>query len=114
MNKFRDPINIHCQSILQTEIHTTTFTLNTNDGRYLYGEFEGLYQLTPFLYVNGWARGSWMKFTGEGESDLSVLGSTVIFDTTFAATPRQGPLPVDHSTLENWWYAVGVSLDFQF
>lgn len=113
INNFRDPINFHCQSPLQAEIHQSVFTLKTNNGRYLYGEFEGLYQLTPNMYVNGWLRGSWMKYSGGGESELDLYRSTVIGNTINIPIQR-GTLPIDHATFENWWYALGVSMDFQF
>ncbi len=112
-NKFRDPILFQCQSPTETEIHQSVFSLQTSNGRYLYGEFEGLYQVSANMYVNGWLRGSWQKYTGEGESNLTVIGSTVIGETINIPI-QPGSLPIDHATFETSWYGLGVSLDLQF
>jgi hypothetical protein len=112
-NRFRDPILFHCQSPAQTEIHQSVFSLQTSNGRYLYGEFEGLYQVSPTMYFNGWLRGSWQKYTGEGESNLTVIGSTVI-GNTINIPIQPGSLPIDHATFETSWWGLGVSLDLQF
>jgi len=118
-NRFTDPIDIHCQSAVQTEIHRSLFKLETQNGRFIQGDFEALFNVTQSLALNAWLRGSWMRFTGEGRSDFTLLGgtpaigSTVINDTGGPQlTP--GDVPVDHSTLTNSWYAYGLSVDLAF
>ena len=112
-NKFTDPIDFHCRSAVQTEIHRSLFTLETNDGRYIAGDFEALFNLTQNLALNAWARGSWIRMTGEGRSDFELLGSTVIGNT--GGPPlTAGDVPVDHSTLTSSWYGVGLSVDLAF
>ena len=112
-NNFTDPIDFHCQSATQTEIHRSMFKLATGDGRFIQGDFEALFNVTQSLALNGWVRGSWMRFSGEGKSDLGIIGATIL-DGTGGPPFVGGELPVDNSTLTNSWYAYGLSVDLAF
>ncbi|MBI4961906.1 MAG: hypothetical protein HY913_01380 [Desulfomonile tiedjei] len=112
-NKFTDPILFHCQSATQTEIHESRFTLEAQDGRYIQGDFEALFNVNQTLAFNAWVTGSWMRFTGEGKSELNVIGSTVISNTGTPAL-QPGNEIINHATLTDSWYGAGLSVDLRF
>lgn len=118
-NRFTDPVDFHCQSAAQTEIHRSLFKLEAQNGRFIQGDFEALFNVTQNLALNGWLRGTWMRFTGEGRSDLTFLGGSAATGSTVIGNTGgpvlvPGDLPVDHSTLTNSWYAYGLSVDLAF
>jgi len=112
-NKFTDPILFHCRSATQAEVHQSRFTLEAQNGRYIQGDFEALFNITQSLALNAWATGSWMRFTGEGKSELNVIASTVISNTGTPAL-HPGNEIINHATFTDSWYAGGLSLDLRF
>lgn len=103
-NKFTNPMDIHCQSPINTEIHRTLYTLQANSGGFLEGDFEGTVQVAPYLRGNVWLTGSWMEVNGTGN-----LTSTVIASTIFNVQP--GAQDIENSKLHRSFFALGLGLE---
>jgi hypothetical protein len=104
---WNDPFRIHCQSATQTEIHETLYTLNTNSGGFIEGDFEGLYPITRNLRGTCWFTASWFQSTGTGQFTSSVLGSTLF------AIPA-GSASIADSRLHRSFYALGLGMEMSF
>jgi hypothetical protein len=106
---WRDPFGIRCQSATTglREIHQTLYTLNTNSGGFIEGEFEGMYPVTRNLRGTCWFSASWYQVAGTGQ-----LTSTVVASDIFGIP--NGGASIQDSRLHRSWYAVGLGMEMSF
>ena len=104
---WNDPFRIQCASPTETEIHQTLYTLHTNSGGFIEGEFEGMYPVTRNLRGTCWFNASWYQATGTGQ-----LTSTVLASTVFGVVP--GSVSIPDSRLQRSWYALGLGMEMSF
>jgi hypothetical protein len=104
---WNDPFRINCASAVNQETHQTLYTLNTNSGGFIEGDFEGMYPITRNWRGTCWFTGSWFQYTGTGQ-----LTSTVLASTLFDVVP--GSVSIPDSRLTRSFYAVGLGMEMSF
>lgn len=109
--QWRSAFDINCQSETEAEISRTTYKLDTSRGYFLEADLLGSIQVSPNLAVGAFLKGSWLSFTGEGQSELSVTASTVIGEARPQALVP-GSITISNSTFNESFYVVAVSIDY--
>jgi hypothetical protein len=102
-----DPFRVQCVSDTESEIHQTLYTLNSNSGGFIEGDFEGIYPVTRNLRGTCWFTGSWFESYGTGH-----LTSTVVASTIFGIP--NGSASIDSSRLHRSFYAFGLGMELSF
>lgn len=98
------PINPPAQNPM---IGTTTYRFDGNRGRFLYGEFEALTDITSNVRADLWLRGSWLDIYGDG-----TINS--IAPVNFTYLVGEGTKTATDSRYVQSWYAYGMSLEVAF
>jgi hypothetical protein len=104
---WQDPFNVNCASPLQTEVQQTLYTLNSNSGGFVEGDFEGIYTVTRNIRGTIWFTGSWFEAYGTGRLNSKVVASTVFEN-------QNGSADIDNSRLQRTFYGLGLGLEFLF
>jgi hypothetical protein len=105
---WKDPFRINSVSATGLrEIHQTLYTLNTNSGGFLEGEFEGMYPVTCNLRGTCWFSAGWFQSTGTGE-----LTSTVVASDVFGVAA--GSVSIPESRFQRSFYAFGLGMEMSF
>lgn len=109
--QWQSAFDFNCVSATETEVHRTTYKLDTNRGFFLEGDLLGSIQVSDNLAIGAFLKGSWLSFTGEGQSNLSLIASTVIGEARAQALVP-GSITIDNSTFNESFYVVAISVDY--
>ena len=99
-----DPFLMDYTCLTGQEITQTTYTLDTNRGGFVEGDFEGIYPITRNLRGTCWFTGSWLEVYGTAK-----LASTVQSSTILRVSP--GTADIEDSRLHKSYYAFGLGME---
>ena len=117
-NHFQDPFQILCISSTTAlrDISQSLYTMDTNNGRFLEGDFETVTPITQNLGMGFWVRGEWLEFQGNGNINATIIQGTG--DQTIPHTDIFGGIPgsgsTDNAKLTQSYWALGLMLDATF
>ena len=116
-NKFRDPLNINCSSPTLIETSRTLYSMDGNQGYFLETEGQTFLPITRTLDAYAWVMGSWLKVTGPGDIDATIVPGLTSppgdpYTDIFGGRPGSGD--TDDASFIREYYALGLGFRLAF